>query len=146
LVGAGYCRKRINQHIGRIRQAFKWGVARELVPETVWRALCAVEGLKVGEAPETSKVRSVPEDHIKAIEPHVTPQIWAMVNLQLWSGCRPGEACLIRTIDINTQGPIWEYQPQSHKTEHHSKERVNYVQLPPLSISNICRPTKIGLG
>jgi hypothetical protein len=30
-----------------------------------------------------------------AIEPFVTPQIWAMVNLQLWTGCRPGEACVI---------------------------------------------------
>ena len=36
------CRKRINQHVGRIRQMFKRGVGREIVPETVWRALCAV--------------------------------------------------------------------------------------------------------
>jgi integrase len=50
-----------------------------------------------------------------------------MVNLQLWTGCRPGEACLIRAIDINTQGPIWEYRPHSHKTEHHGKERVVYL-------------------
>ena len=53
LIEAGYCRKRINQHIGRIRRVFKWGVARELVPETIWRALCAVEGLRHGEATET---------------------------------------------------------------------------------------------
>ena len=104
LIEAGICRKRINQHVGHIRSVFKWGVAREMVPETVWRALCAVEGLRLGEAPETEPVKPVPEDHIVAIQPHVTPQVWAMINLQLWSGCRPGEACVMRTIDINTQG------------------------------------------
>ena len=78
------CRKRINQHVTRIRHMFKWGVAHELAPETTWRALCAVEGLRFGEAVETSRVRPAPEEHISAVEPFVTPQIWAMVNLQLW--------------------------------------------------------------
>ncbi len=127
LIEAGICRKRINQHVGRIRQAFKWGVARELVPETVWRALCAVEGLRHGEAPERSPIKPVAEEHIAAIKPYVTPQVAAMIDLQLWSGCRPGEVCVMRTIDINTQGPIWEFRPHSHKTEHHGKERVIYL-------------------
>ncbi|MHB1036910.1 MAG: tyrosine-type recombinase/integrase, partial [Pirellulales bacterium] len=107
LIDAGICRKRINQHVTRVRQVFKWGVAREMVPETVWRALCAVEGLRHGEAVETEPIKPAPEDDIQAIQPFVTPQIRAMVNLQLWSACRPGEACLMRAIDINTQGPIW---------------------------------------
>ena len=38
LIDAGICRKRINQHVGRIRLAFKWGVAREMVSEGTWRA------------------------------------------------------------------------------------------------------------
>jgi len=127
LIEAGICRRRINQHVTRIRQMFKWGVAREMVAETVWRALCAVEGLRYGEAVETEPVRPVLEDHIAAIEPFVTPQIWAMVNLQLWSACRPGEACVIRTIDIKMQGNIWEYRPHTHKGEHHNKDRVVYL-------------------
>ena len=64
----------------------KWGVERELVRETTWRALCAVQGLRVGEAVETEPVKPVPEDHIAVVEPHVTPQIWDMINLQLWTG------------------------------------------------------------
>jgi hypothetical protein len=36
LVEAGICRRRINQHVSRIRLMFKWGVAREMVPETVF--------------------------------------------------------------------------------------------------------------
>ncbi|NQU25809.1 MAG: hypothetical protein HQ567_31360 [Candidatus Nealsonbacteria bacterium] len=73
LIDAGICRKRVNQHVTRIRRMFKWGVSRELVPETVWRALCAVEGLRVGEAVETEPIKPVPEEHVAAIEPFVTP-------------------------------------------------------------------------
>ena len=127
LIEAGICRKRVNQHVGRIRAMFKWGVAREMVPEGVWRALCAVEGLRYGEAIERPPVKSVSEERVAAVRPFVTPQIWAMINLQLWSACRPGEACLMRAIDINMQGPIWEYRPHSHKAEHHGKERVIYL-------------------
>ena len=127
LIAAGICRKRINQHVTRIRRLFKWGVAHELVPETTWRALCAVEGLRVGEALETEPIKPVPEEHVTAIEPFVTPQIWAMVNLQLWSACRPGEACVLRAIDVNMQGKIWEYRPHTHKGEHHEKDRVIYL-------------------
>ena len=127
LIEAGICRKRINQHVGRIRSVFKWGVAREIVPEGVWRALCAVVGLRRGEARESEPIKSVSEDRIAAITPLVTPQVRAMIDLQLWSGCRPGEACVMRTIDINTQSTIWEYRPHSHKTEHHDKERVVFL-------------------
>jgi integrase len=127
LIEQGICRKRINQHVGRIRQVFKWGVARELVPETVWRALCAVTGLRRGEAPETQPVKSVLETAIAAVQPYLTPQIWAMIQLQLWTGCRPGEVCQLRRADIIMTGTIWEYRPSSHKTEHHGKERVVFL-------------------
>ena len=127
LIDADICRKRINGHVGRIRHMFKWGVARELVPETVWRALCAVEGLRRGDAKETVPTKPVPEEHIAPIEPFVTPQIWAMVNIQLWSGCRPSEACDIRGIDLKMTGKVWEYTPGSHKTEHHEKEKVIFL-------------------
>jgi len=116
-----------NQHVTRIRHVFKWGVARELVPETVWRALCAVEGLRLGETVETEPVKPVMEEHILAVEPFVTLQIWAMVNFQLWTACRPGEACVIRTIDVKMQGKVWEYRPHTHKGEHHAKVRVVYL-------------------
>ena len=108
LIDAEICRKRINQHLGRIRAMFKWGVAREMVPEGVWRALCAVEGLRFGEAIERPPIKPVPEEHVNAVEPFVTPQVWAMINLQLWSACRPGEVCIMRAIDINMKGNTWE--------------------------------------
>jgi integrase len=50
-----------------------------------------------------------------------------MVNLQLWTGCRPGEACLIRGIDLKMNGDVWEYTPHFHKTEHHERERIIFL-------------------
>jgi integrase len=50
-----------------------------------------------------------------------------MVNLQLWTGCRPGEACLIRGIDLKMSGDVWEYIPYSHKTQHHERERLIFL-------------------
>jgi integrase len=81
----------------------------------------------VGEAVETEPVKPAQEEHIPAIEPYVTPQIWAMVNLQLWTGCRPGEACLIRGIDLKMDGDVWEYRPHSHKGQHHGHERIIFL-------------------
>jgi integrase len=127
LVEKGYCRKRINQHVVRIRQVFKWGVSREMVPETVWRALCSVTGLRYGEAAERPRVKKVPEHRIDTIRPFLTRPVEAMIDLQLWSACRPGEACSMRAIEINMTGEIWEYRPISHKVEHHGKERVIYL-------------------
>jgi hypothetical protein len=61
----------------------------------------------------------------------VSRPVWAMIELQRLAGMRPEEACLMRTIDINTSGSIWEYRPESHKTEHHGKDRI--IPLGPLA-------------
>jgi len=34
---------------------------------------------------------------------------------------------VLRAIDINMQGKIWEYRPHTHKGEHHERERVVYL-------------------
>ena len=90
-------------------------------------SLCAVTGLRYGEARERPPIKPVPEEQINAVAPFVTPQVQSMIDLQLWTACRPGEAFLMRAIDINMQGRIWEYRPHSHKVEHHGKERVIYL-------------------
>jgi integrase len=134
LVNAGYTRRRINQHVQRIRRCFKWGVAEGMVPATIWQALEAVEGLRYGEAKaEAKKVEAVPEDRVATLEPFLTPPVWAMIQLQLWTGARPGEICQMRTRDIQADDPklppevrglCWVYRPESHKTEHHGKDRI----------------------
>jgi integrase len=50
-----------------------------------------------------------------------------MIELQRLTGIRPGEVVIMRTIDINTSGSIWESRPDSHKTEHDRKDRVIFI-------------------
>ena len=121
----GWSRKNINHHINRIRQMFKWAAENEMVPASVHHGLQAVSGLKAGrsEARETDPVRPVPDLHIDAVLPHVAPQVAAMIRLQLLTGARPGELCVLRTCDIDTAGRVWIYRPHDHKTAHHGHSR-----------------------
>lgn len=48
MVEAGHCRKYVNKNIGRIKRCFKWGVAKEMVPVSVYQALATVGGLRKG--------------------------------------------------------------------------------------------------
>jgi integrase len=47
-----------------------------------------------------------------------------MVQFQRLTGCRPKEACIIRPCDIDQTEDVWTYRPESHKTEHHGKDRL----------------------
>lgn len=124
LVAAKYSRKKINQHVGRIRRVWKWGVSREIVSASTWQALTAVDGLRKGEATEHPPVECVPAADVAAVEGRVLPPVWAMVQLQLATGMRPGEVAMMRTRDVTASGECWIYQPSSHKTEHHERTRV----------------------
>jgi integrase len=139
MIDAGLCRTTINSNISRIRCAFRWAVAEELVPVAVLTVLEAVSGLQAGRcrAPDKPPVRSVPQDAIDAIRPFVSSAVWAMVQLQLLSGMRPGEVISMRACDLNMTGRVWEFVPQSHKTEHHGRGRT--VFLGPLAQA-IIRP------
>ncbi|MBL7040269.1 MAG: site-specific integrase [Pirellulaceae bacterium] len=135
LIDRGYIRRRINQHVGRIRAVWKWGVPRELTKAETLGALMTVPGLRKGEGGtrDNPPIGPVPDEHVAAVERFVTPPIWAMIQLQSWSACRPGEACAMRTCDVRDDDPLlplamrgmcWVYRPGSHKTEHHDKARV----------------------
>jgi len=123
---SGYVRASINKRINRIRAMFKWAVENEILPPSVHQGLMAVSALKAGRtaAPEGQPVRPVPEDYICPILDHVSPQVRAMVELQLLTGARPGEICSMRTIDIDRGGRVWIFRPESHKTQYrgHSRE------------------------
>jgi integrase len=129
LVRADLCRNEVNKRVGMIGRAFRWGVENELVPPSVHQALKAVAGLRRGrsEARESKPVRPVPEAHVDAIRQHVARQVWAMIELQRLTGMRSGEVSSMRTRDLDTSGRVWVYTPESHKTEHHGRERPIYI-------------------
>lgn len=130
MIEAGVTRKRINQHVGRIRRMFKWGVSEELVPVTIYQALLTLAGLRAGrsKAKESVPVRPVKREHVEAVLPFLPRQLQAMVQLQFLLGCRPQEITLLRPCDVKRRDKkVWKYVPLSHKTEHHGDERKIYI-------------------
>jgi integrase len=122
------CRTTANARTELIKRAFKWAVENELIPAGVWHGLQAVSGLKRGrcEARETEPVRPVPQAHIDILKGRVTGQVWAMIQLQLHCGARPGEIVALRALDLDTSGKIWMARLAEHKTAYRGRERVLY--------------------
>lgn len=125
MIERGLARTTINKRVNYIRALFKWAVESEAIPAETWHALRAVSALKRGrtEAREPAPVKGVDEDYVNMILPHVSPQIGAMIQIQLLTACRPGEICMMRTGDIERSSEAWTYRPQRHKTGHHGHDR-----------------------
>jgi integrase len=104
---------------------FRWAVENELVPVTTYQALAAVAGLRKGRsaACEPVPVLPVAESAVESALPYMTAPVQAMVRVQWLTGCRPGEICSMRPIDIDRAGDVWCYVPRAHKTQHHGVER-----------------------
>jgi integrase len=120
----GMTRRCINKQIGRIKRMFAWAVEEELVPVEVHSALLRVKGLKKGKtkAREKPRVNPVPAPHIDAVLPLIPAAVATMIQVQQLTGARPQEVMLMRAIDIDMTGPVWEYHPGRYKTEHHNDE------------------------
>ncbi len=133
VAAGGLCRRTVNGRVRIVQQVFRWGVPRQLVPEAVHRELATLEPYHAGDPdapPDRPPVRPADIEHVLAVEPFVTRPVWAMIELQLLTGMRPGEVVLLRPCDIERPAAgVWIYRPASHKTAHHGHERV--VELGP---------------
>ena len=130
LVGQGLCRTYINSLVGCLKLMFKWAAAEEKIPASVPDALRYVVGLKKGRttAKEPTPIGPVDIATVNATIEHLSPVVAAMIRLQLLTGCRPGEVVAIRPCDLTfgLDGTAC-YRPDSHKTEHHGRERRVYL-------------------
>lgn len=126
MIDAGLSRKTINQRIGRLKHVFKWAVAEELIPAAVHQALCAVPGLQRGRttAPEPKKVTPVDASTVEATVPFLNRYVRGLIGFQQLTGCRPGEACMVRRADIDTGGDVWLYRPATHKGTWRDMDRI----------------------
>lgn len=124
--GPGLSRRTANQYAGQLREVFRWGVEEGLVPAAALQAIKAVKAIEKGRSgsPERAKIRPAPTADVELVRPLVNELARAKIDLQLLTGMRPGEACCIRTCDLDRSGPVWVYTPFEHKTEHHDRERV----------------------
>jgi integrase len=107
----------------------RWAVENELAEPSVYEGCKAVTGLRRGrsEARESAPVKPVPLADVEAVKPYLSAELWAMIQLQLVTGMRPGEACIMRLADIDRSADAWAYKPKPHKTQHHGRERIVFL-------------------
>jgi integrase len=128
-----WSRPYVNKQVQRVLAVFRWAASHELLPERVHRQLTTVETLRRGRPlacgtmpSETDPVRPVEEDLVHAIRPHLSPQVEAIVLLQLHTGARGGELLGLRPRDITVdeRTGMWFCELAEHKTAHHGKRRT----------------------
>jgi len=127
-------RKTINDYRDKIVRCWKWAVGRELVPAATIAALEAVERLIAGrtEARESEPIRSVADEHLEAVLPHLHPDelknavLAAMTRIARTTGMRPGEVCVLRGDQLDRTRSEWLYQPPS-KMLHLDKHRRVWI-------------------
>ena len=129
LIKDGLSLKTVNDRIAVIRRGFRWGVAQGFLPGTILPGLDAVENLRAGRttAKPPRKVKPVPDADIEEVRQVVSPQIRALIDLQLLTGARPGELVRLRPKDIHrsagkADGGVWTATLEDHKTAHLGKE------------------------
>ena len=129
MVRSGLSRSVVNYRINRVRRVFKWAASFELLPVAVCEALRTVPGLQRGrgDARETEPIRPVAEDHVEAALPFMPAPVKALVRLQHLTGCRSGEAMVMRAIDLTMTGPVWVFRPHRHKNKGRGLDRVIFL-------------------
>ncbi len=126
MIDADLARTTINGYIDRVRRMIRWAVGEELLPMGQHHGLLAVKRLRKGrgEAREPAPVLPVDDATIDATLPYLPEVVADMVRLARVTAMRPAELCLLRPCDLDREGEVWTYTPQSHKTEHHGRQRV----------------------
>ena len=119
----------INETVAKIKRVFKWSVREELLPIETYQALTTLEGLRAGRsaAREPARVVPVEDSVVESTLPKLSGIVADMVRFQRLTSCRPGEVCIVRPCDIDRSGDVWAYRPDSHKTEHHGRDRVIFI-------------------
>jgi len=127
---AGLAASYVNKNINTIRKVFKWAAGEELVAPEVPRNISrdVVEGVRAHiDAKGTADVKPVSAGHVDAVLPRLTSPVAAMIKLQRYTGCRPGEVVRMRPSELDTMGDVWTYVPQDHKRAHAESDRTIFI-------------------
>ncbi len=139
----GWTRAHTGRQIGRIKRMFRWGVAHEMVAAAKLDALCKLEALPkhIETTPDRPLVVAVDKEHVQQIFDELSPQLQAILKLQLITGARGNELLTMRLKDIDTSRQTWIYAPSKHKTQWRGHARE--IPLDP-DCQEIIRPFMTG--
>ena len=127
-VRTGIVRSTVNRYVSIVKRLVKWAASEGYIPADTYLALTTVEGLRKGRslAPDRPPVSIVSDEHIEAVQHHVSTEVWAMIQLQLRSGARSGEIVSLRAGDIDRTGTTWKARIAQHKTAYRGEVRTLY--------------------
>ncbi len=112
-----WCRRVVNQRLGRVKTVWRWATRRGLVPPN---NLDTVPGLKRndGRVRHLPGVRAATVSELAAVVRVAPPATATMLLLMFWSGGRAGEIRVMRLADLDTSDPgCWIYRPPQHKCD-----------------------------
>jgi integrase len=115
----GLCRNVINRRITRIKTVWKWADSMRLVPMGSYQNLRSVRAVprSAREVRHTRKVQPAAWEDVRAVVRQLGEPVRSMLLLQWWSGMRSGEVRIIRSSDIDRDGPTWLYRPEQSKSD-----------------------------
>lgn len=120
-VRSAWSRRTATGATAAIARMFRYAVAHELLPEETYRRLKTIEPLPADEHAE--RVTPAPADAVEVVRTRASRQVRGLIDLQLATGMRSGEAVIMRPCDIDMRGLVWVYTPTRHKTQHRGKDR-----------------------
>jgi integrase len=136
-VGRGHAATTVRKRVGQVRHLFRWAHAEGLVPPAVLASLDVPAPDPGAGGGESDDVLPVAWEYVEPVLPLLRPPLAAVVRLQWWCGCRPGEACALRGRELNREGVarvgkrtvslgagVWCWQPEWHKNRRKKKDLV----------------------
>ena len=122
-IDEGKARVYVNRLTNVVIRIWKFAVSQELVDESSWRRLRAVEALRAGqtEAPEKEPIGPVDIAVVRATAKELTPVLKALIRIQVATGMRPSDLCRMKPRDIDRSGDVWVYRPAKHKNANKGK-------------------------
>ena len=121
-------RREVNKLMAEITRFWRWAASHELAPAEIYAKCQTLEPLKRGHctAPESEPVRPVPMEHVEEVKALVNRSVAALIDLQLYTGARPGELTGLRACDLDRSGAVWHVVLREHKSAHRGRLRTLY--------------------
>lgn len=126
-VDSGCCRNTCNRRARRIVFALEWAAGEGMLDASVPSALNMVKPLGVGDAPDYEDVGPPPDGAVEATLPFLPMLPRLLVEFQIATGCRPGEAQALTVGEVLSapeRDGVRLVKLDWHKTKKRGGERV----------------------